>query len=446
MKKIIILIATLLIFYILGVLLVSFRVLPNTKLDNNKIGMYPKATLSETLDVEFASQKLEITDDVITDYEPNLTDIGVTFDSQKLANDIKANQKPLLWPYQIFTQASYQTKTYITTSEEVVREQLTTNFVTSDKRISSENASSYYDENDATFKIKDEVYGNQISDEFISTVIDNLNNGQFTIDATAYYKKPKITKEDLQPNITLLNDRLDTPVSAVFGAETVTIPREKVATFIFLNDDGELDVDNTKLYNYLQAKAEEFTSVNTTSASRIVTMYDIDSAYYQIENGLLDTKSTNIVGTASVTELKQDPRQTSLPTSSTYIEVSISDQNMWLYNDGKLVAQTPVVTGTVSLGRDTPTGTFSVWNKETDKVLNGASVGYDYQIPVDYWMAIDYTGVGIHDADYFTSATAANYRSAYLTNGSHGCVNTPNDVMKTFYDNTPLGTPVYVMP
>ena len=54
----------------------------------------------------------------------------------------------------------------------------------------------------------------------------------------------------------------------------------------------------------------------------------------------------------------------------TYVEISIQDQEMWCYKDGVVVVDTPVVTGNVSKGYDTPSG--SVWAidaKKHDAVL-----------------------------------------------------------------------------
>lgn len=56
---------------------------------------------------------------------------------------------------------------------------------------------------------------------------------------------------------------------------------------------------------------------------------------------------------------------------------------MWCYKDGVVVVDTPVVTGNVSKGYDTPSG--SVWAidaKKHDAVLKGEG----YTQPVTYWM------------------------------------------------------------
>ncbi len=69
---------------------------------------------------------------------------------------------------------------------------------------------------------------------------------------------------------------------------------------------------------------------------------------------------------------------------------------MWYYKDGQLVLETAIISGKPAT--PTPTGVFYVWNKEEDATLTGE----DYASPVDYWMPIDWTGVGIHDSDWQT--------------------------------------------
>ena len=49
-------------------------------------------------------------------------------------------------------------------------------------------------------------------------------------------------------------------------------------------------------------------------------------------------------------------------------------------------------------------------------------------------------GVGIHD---LTKRTAFG-GDIYLTNGSHGCVNTPLDAVATIYNNIEINTPIVV--
>ena len=50
-------------------------------------------------------------------------------------------------------------------------------------------------------------------------------------------------------------------------------------------------------------------------------------------------------------------------------------------------------------------------------------------------------GVGIHDL----ASRGNNFGGdIYMTNGSHGCINTPLDAAKKIYDTVSVGTPVIV--
>ncbi len=66
-------------------------------------------------------------------------------------------------------------------------------------------------------------------------------------------------------------------------------------------------------------------------------------------------------------------------------------------------------------------------------------VGEDYESYVDYWLGFN-GGIGIHDASWRDDFGGDIYQG----NGSHGCVNTPFDKVKTIYEHVEVGTPVYV--
>ncbi len=124
----------------------------------------------------------------------------------------------------------------------------------------------------------------------------------------------------------------------------------------------------------------------------------------------------------------------------TYVEISIANQHMWFYKNGNLVIDTPIVTGLP--GRySTPKGVWNVWIKEQNRYLQGLNAdGSKYKSWVNYWMQIDGTGVGIHDSSWQSSYGG----NVYTYRGSHGCINTPLNIVKTIYDNIEKGTPVIV--
>ena len=119
------------------------------------------------------------------------------------------------------------------------------------------------------------------------------------------------------------------------------------------------------------------------------------------------------------------------------MEVSLSAQHMWFYKNGQLLVDTDVVTGNHNLGHDTKTGIYAIMYIERNATL----VVEDYSSPVIYWIPF-YANVGIHDASWRTTFGV----SEYLSNGSHGCVNTPFSAMKTIYENVKIGYPVVLRP
>jgi lipoprotein-anchoring transpeptidase ErfK/SrfK len=121
-----------------------------------------------------------------------------------------------------------------------------------------------------------------------------------------------------------------------------------------------------------------------------------------------------------------------------YVDVNITTQTLTLYVNGQATLVTPVVTGNPNKGNGTPTGRFSVLNKQRNRTLIGKN--NSYRTFVNMWERV--TGnVGIHDASSWRSQFGG---SIYKTNGSHGCINTPIEAMRTIYDSTEVGTPVYI--
>ncbi|MED4651657.1 hypothetical protein COM13_20890 [Bacillus pseudomycoides] len=125
----------------------------------------------------------------------------------------------------------------------------------------------------------------------------------------------------------------------------------------------------------------------------------------------------------------------------TYAEVSIAEQQIWIYKNGKLEVTTNVVTGKHSTSEDTSPGVWYVLYKRSPYTLKGSAVGKpDYSVNVDYWAPFTNGGQGFHDAGWRTNWA----NNAYLTGGSGGCVNLPPSVAKTVYDNLSTYEPVVV--
>lgn len=120
------------------------------------------------------------------------------------------------------------------------------------------------------------------------------------------------------------------------------------------------------------------------------------------------------------------------------IVVSISQQAMWAYEDGELVASTLVSTGTGNVPETvTPTGYFAVHTKLLSQTMEGTISDEYYNVPDVPWvMYFDWAGNALH---------GTYWHNNFGTPMSHGCINLPLDVAEFLYNWAPEGTPVTVV-
>jgi lipoprotein-anchoring transpeptidase ErfK/SrfK len=170
----------------------------------------------------------------------------------------------------------------------------------------------------------------------------------------------------------------------------------------------------------------------------------------QLDTSTLASKIISSVGsgqpltlaapTVPVAFTTQYNNATSLPYPK-YVEVNLTTQHLWAYQDHQLVYDSPITSGATGAGFPTVTGTFSVLSKQTDRHLVGYQYGpaYNYDVFVQYWMQF-YEGFGLHDASWRSSFGGPDY----YYDGSHGCVNLPLATAAWLYNWVDIGTPVWV--
>ncbi len=125
------------------------------------------------------------------------------------------------------------------------------------------------------------------------------------------------------------------------------------------------------------------------------------------------------------------------------IAVSLNRQWLWLYRDGNVVFEAPVITGNPNKGYGTHRGYWSILSMDTNtRLVNTNREGYSYDVPVQFWMQINNEGMieGIHDADWQWAFGTDHY----LYGGSHGCINLHPQDMAGLYYQCWVGMPVWV--
>jgi lipoprotein-anchoring transpeptidase ErfK/SrfK len=127
---------------------------------------------------------------------------------------------------------------------------------------------------------------------------------------------------------------------------------------------------------------------------------------------------------------------------NTYVEVDLTNQQVYYYVNGELYIDAPCVSGAIKLGRRTPGGIYTLYHKERNRVLRGKKKEdgtYEYESPVKYWMPFN-GGIGLHDANWRRKFGG----TIYVRDGSHGCVNLPPKKAEEIYKAIEKDTPVVV--
>ena len=112
-------------------------------------------------------------------------------------------------------------------------------------------------------------------------------------------------------------------------------------------------------------------------------------------------------------------------TGPVFLVIDLTRQRVLLYRGGVLIAASTISTG--SEGRETPTGVFTILQKE----VVHRSRTYD-DAPMPYMQRLTAKGIALH----------AGNLPGYAA--SHGCIRLPREFAKLLYGVTELGTPVMI--
>ena len=308
----------------------------------------------------------------------------------------------------------------------------------------------YVKTTDTGFEVAPEVMGTTLDTEKAGQALaDALDAGQsmLSLEDAGCYVNPKRYSDDAE----LLEEAKKKRVLAKayitydFGDRKEVVNAPLIADWIVTRSDGEYVIDEVAVTDYVESLAAKYDTFGLTrefytSLGTTVTLnggdygwcMDQDATVVALLNALADGYQGMMEPEYLYTAKSRDTNDI----GDTYVEICISQQRMWCYQYGTCIVDTPVVTGNPNKGNATPSG--GVWAIDAMK-RNAILVGEGYQSPVDFWMPFN-GDVGIHDMQ-----TRAYFGGTiYLTNGSHGCVNTPYEQAQTIFNTVSVGTPVIV--
>ena len=370
--------------------------------------------------------------------------LGMSFSETENVRNYKRVQNGFLWPRMFWQQDTYQIAPDITFDEETFDETLASLSCVregeepEDARVElTADGYELYPEQQGP-RIKEDVLKEQVraAAETLTETVD--------LEEAGCYEAPSLAADS--PEITELTAKLDqwfaTEVTYEFGSQTEVVDSSVVAGFIQL-DGCEASLSEEAVRAWVAGLADRRDTYKKSrqfnSTLRGVITVSGGNYGWQIDQ---ETETAALL--ASVEKGETAAKQPAWSregkawgdnndVGDTYIEVDMGAQHMWAYKDGALLIDTDVVTGNISRNYGTPSMVAAIQYKDRNAVLRGDN----YATPVKYWMPF-YGNYGIHDASWRREFGG----TVYLTNGSHGCVNTPPAAMKVIFENMDSGTPV----
>ncbi len=355
---------------------------------------------------------------------------------------ILRKQPKWLWPVSFFWQKSYSIPVDISYDDSVLQTDISA-LKCMDTASMTPPADAYaaLDEN-GDYKVYPEVTGTTIDTAAAVKAIEAaVQSGTASVDLKTCQVLPGIYSTDtgLASRVSQWNSYLSA-AGSVFNFYDSIETLDKSTIDSLLTDDGtNVTVDSSKVASLMASWKEKHDTYGLsfafkTHSGESVTIEPGGDYGYELNEEATGQLVTDVLNghTAAVKDpsfYHQGLSDKNHGLGYTYVEISISAQTLWVYKDGNVVLETPVVTGLPTDGRETYKGCYRIEAKAQNVTLGTLDV-QGYASPVSYWIPFN-GGEGLHDAPWRTDFGG----SIYLTDGSHGCVNIPVANMGTVYAN-----------
>ncbi|MDO5124753.1 MAG: L,D-transpeptidase family protein [Ruminococcus sp.] len=386
--------------------------------------------------------------------------LGFKSDTAKKIKDIFTKNNKEKWYKSIWDENHYTFKSDVTYDpEKVVSVMKNTDF----GKEKNKNAEIVFDNN--KYIIKDAVQGDQLKIDILTKYVkEQLDKGVFQINAvdSGCYIEPKIKADDLKATLDKYNKMCNVKIVYDFNYTTETLTGEQLMNMLKISKNNKITADRDKVAAYVEKLAEKYDTYNTerkfkaTLQGNITIPTSSDAKYgwwiYQDEtcDQLIDLiekgknakvepiyyNDGNYVFTG-----RKEARSENDDIGNTYIEIDLSNQTLWYYENGKKLWECGIVSGqTTSAVRTTLPGVYKLWDKQTNFRMKASNAdGERWDTTCAYWNNVSICGIGLHDSQW-----RGNYVGGeiYKYNGSHGCINMTLESARFIYNNVPYDTPV----
>ncbi|MCR4956436.1 MAG: L,D-transpeptidase/peptidoglycan binding protein [Lachnospiraceae bacterium] len=420
---------------------------PHTTIGDTDVSNKTVAQTEQRLSDEIAGYQLEIKERGNTEEVIKGEDIKIAPDFGTAIEDALKSQSGFAWPKYLFHKYEVN-KTAVTYDEKALEEVLNHLYCTKDEQQTpSEDA--YLEYEDGSYVIVSEVYGTTLKDdEFVKQVKEAVSEvqGELNLEKAHCYVEPTVLKDDevLNKSMKKANEYVTAKITYDDGNNKLVCGADEINKMLTFDKEGNVSISSKKVAEFVKLvdakystswRARKFkTSYNktiTVTGGDYGWMVDSEAEAKAIKKAI----KNQTVETREPIYNKKAASHGTYCYGNSYVEINITAQHLFVYENGKKVVSSDFVSGNISKGNGTRLGMFTLKYKEKNATLRGD----DYETPVSYWMPFD-GGIGMHDATWRSQFGGTIYKYA----GSHGCVNLPLYIAKRIYGYIDAGDPIVV--
>ena len=391
-------------------------------------------------------------------------ELGMSYVDDQSVDKVLAEQKAWQWVVEIF-KTREMTVTAVSSYDKQVASAALKELQCFQEGNYTKPEDAYIKEGETSYEIVPAVEGTELDfDKVLETVLNAVDNHEESVnlDEAGCYIEPNIKSDDesLVARVNNINKYLSANLTYDFGGDDrkVVVDGSVIKEWMqkgedglpVLNEDGEPTIVETALQEFVRVSMAK--KYDTLGKPHDFKKHDGETI--TLTGGFYGWRMNQAKTSEAMLEAIKAGEQKEMEVfyhftaanrgaddiGGTYVEVDITHQKVYCYEDGKVKVETDVVTGKPTEDRETPSnGIWSIIYKKKDAVL-GEENDLEYRSPVDFWMPFN-GNVGLHDADRWRSQYGGNI---YKTNGSHGCVNMPREAAEKVFNIVNKGTPVIV--
>ncbi|MEY8314783.1 L,D-transpeptidase family protein [Adlercreutzia muris] len=455
-----IILGVLAVVYLAGVFIFMGRFFPNSSIIDMDISGKTPEEVHQMLDGVLGDYTFKVEGHGLS-LTLSAADMGMSLDSQSIADGLLSEMNPWAWPYEVF-QSHDDTDDLVSTFEETKLADTIHGAVeeANARGTAPKNAMVAYDAAEHAFVVVPEEEGNTL---LADKVMDEVARGtvNFAPKVTlsdAVLARPEVLSSD--PALAAARDEANKYVSApvsvtMEGVERLAIDADAIAAHITIGDDLSVAYDPEPLVAMVK---EQVNAMDTTGAERAYArpdgkqvvvkggdygwITDSEATAEAVREALVNAEGGPIEITMKQ-RAAQAPDQYGRDFGARYIDVDLTEQYARFYDgDGSILWESDIVSGKPADGRATPEGTYYIKTNDGKSVLRGYKPDgtKDYETEVAYWMPFKDNSIGFHDAGW----QAQFGGDWYLEHGSHGCINLPPEKAEELHGLLSVGDVVVV--